>query len=144
MSEAPLLTTRNLRVTYPSDEGDFVAVRDISFTLGRERLGIVGESGSGKSTTGRAIMGLVPHPGRVEADELKLGDVDLRGPVSKRGPRRALTPGPALIETSCSSACAGRGEMTAPPGGATAGDREPGRPSVRTRAYARRVIACMK
>ncbi len=77
MSEAPLLSVRDLRVTYPSDEGDFVAVRDISFTLGRERLGIVGESGSGKSTTGRAIMGLVAQPGRVEAKELKLGDTDL-------------------------------------------------------------------
>ena len=77
MSEAPLLSVRNLRVTYPSDEGDFVAVRNLSFTLGRERLGIVGESGSGKSTTGRAIMGLVAHPGRIEADELKLGDTDL-------------------------------------------------------------------
>jgi peptide/nickel transport system ATP-binding protein len=87
MSEAPLLSVRNLRVTYPGDEGDFVAVRDISFTLGRERLGIVGESGSGKSTTGRAIMGLVPHPGRVEADELKLGDADLLG-LDEKGFRR--------------------------------------------------------
>jgi peptide/nickel transport system ATP-binding protein len=77
MSEAPLLSVKNLRVTFPSDEGDFVAVRNISFTLGRERLGIVGESGSGKSTTGRAIMGLVAQPGRVEADELRLGDSDL-------------------------------------------------------------------
>jgi peptide/nickel transport system ATP-binding protein len=87
MSEVPLLSVRNLRVTYPSDEGDFVAVRDISFSLGRERLGIVGESGSGKSTTGRAIMGLVPHPGRVEADELKLGDTDLMK-LDEKGFRR--------------------------------------------------------
>ncbi|MBV9516721.1 MAG: ATP-binding cassette domain-containing protein, partial [Hyphomicrobiales bacterium] len=59
MSDTPLLTLRNLRVVYPGDEGDLVAVRNVSFDLGRERLGIVGESGSGKSTTGRAIMGLV-------------------------------------------------------------------------------------
>jgi peptide/nickel transport system ATP-binding protein len=77
MSDAPLLTVRNLRVTYPSDEGDFHAVRNVSFTLGRERLGIVGESGSGKSTTGRAIMGLVSETGRITADEMRLGDVDL-------------------------------------------------------------------
>jgi peptide/nickel transport system ATP-binding protein len=87
MSEVPLLTVKNLRVTYPSDEGDFVAVRNISFALGRERLGIVGESGSGKSTTGRAIMGLVPQPGRVEADELKLGDTDLLG-LDEKGFRK--------------------------------------------------------
>ncbi|MCW3475840.1 ABC transporter ATP-binding protein [Limobrevibacterium gyesilva] len=87
MSDAPLLTVRNLRVVYPSDEGDFRAVRNVSFTLGRERLGIVGESGSGKSTTGRAIMGLVPEPGRVEADLLRLGDTDLRT-LNERGFRK--------------------------------------------------------
>jgi peptide/nickel transport system ATP-binding protein len=83
----PLLSVRNLRVTFPSERGDFVAVRDLSFTLGRERLGIVGESGSGKSTTGRAIMGLVPEPGRVAADELRLGDTDLTK-LSQHGFRR--------------------------------------------------------
>lgn len=87
MSDAPLLSLRNLRVVYPGDEGDFHAVRNISFTLGRERLGIVGESGSGKSTTGRAIMGLIPHPGRVEADEMRLGDTDLTR-LDERGFRR--------------------------------------------------------
>jgi peptide/nickel transport system ATP-binding protein len=77
MTESQLLTVRNLRVVYPSDEGDVEAVRNVSFTVGRERLGIVGESGSGKSTTGRAIMGLVPLPGRVEAEEMRLGGDDL-------------------------------------------------------------------
>jgi len=82
-----LLAVRNLSVTYPGDDGDVRAVRNVSFTLGRERLGIVGESGSGKSTTGRAIMGLVGQPGRIEADELRLGDTDLRG-LSERGFRK--------------------------------------------------------
>ena len=83
----PLLSVRNLSVTYPGDDGDVRAVRNVSFTLGRERLGIVGESGSGKSTTGRAIMGLVGHPGRIEADELRLGDTDLAH-LSERGFRK--------------------------------------------------------
>src|SRR3954451_6272209 len=87
MSGGSLLTVRNLRVVYPGDDGDFRAVRNVSFSLGRERLGIVGESGSGKSTTGRAIMGLVPQPGRVEADELRLGDIDLLR-LSERGFRK--------------------------------------------------------
>jgi len=87
MTAAPLLTLRNLRVTFPGPHGDVAAVRNVSFTLGRERLGIVGESGSGKSTTGRAIMGLVPPPGRFTADEMRLGDTDLRG-LSERGFRR--------------------------------------------------------
>jgi len=83
----PLLRVRNLSVTYPSDNGDFRAVRNVSFNLGRERLGIVGESGSGKSTTGRAIMGLVRHPARVQSDELMLGTTDLRT-TSERGFRK--------------------------------------------------------
>ena len=87
MSEAPLLTVRNLRVVYPGDEGDFAAVRNVSFTLERERLGIVGESGSGKSTTGRAIMGLVPAPGRVSADEMRFAGEDLLR-LDERGFRR--------------------------------------------------------
>jgi peptide/nickel transport system ATP-binding protein len=87
MTGAPLLTVRNLRVSFPGEQGEVHAIRHVSFTLGRERLGIVGESGSGKSTTGRAIMGLVPAPGRVAADELRLGSTDLRG-LSERGFRR--------------------------------------------------------
>jgi peptide/nickel transport system ATP-binding protein len=90
-----LLTIRKLRVTYPGDDGDFHAVRDISFTLGRERLGIVGESGSGKSTTGRAIMGLVAAPGHVTAETLRLGETDLlalneRETRKLRGKRMAM------------------------------------------------------
>ncbi|RNF35025.1 ABC transporter ATP-binding protein [Paracoccus methylarcula] len=67
-----LLQVRNLRVTFPSRQGEFHAVRGVSFDLGRERLGVVGESGSGKSMTGRAILGLIRPPGRVTADRLEL------------------------------------------------------------------------
>ncbi|MTE00383.1 ATP-binding cassette domain-containing protein [Paracoccus sp. YIM 132242] len=67
-----LLSVRNLRVTFPTRQGTFEAVRGVSFDLGRERLGVVGESGSGKSMTGRAILGLVRPPGRVTADRMEL------------------------------------------------------------------------
>ena len=46
------------------------AVRGISFSVGRERVGIVGESGSGKSMTGRAIMRLVRPPGEATAKSI--------------------------------------------------------------------------
>src|SRR6185503_20194690 len=72
---------------YSGDDGDVRAVRNVGFTLGRERLGIVGESGSGKSTTGRAIMALVGQSARIAADELRLGDTDLRG-LGERGLRK--------------------------------------------------------
>lgn len=67
-----LLSVQNLRVTFPTRQAAFEAVRGVSFDLGRERLGVVGESGSGKSMTGRAILGLVRPPGRVTADRMEL------------------------------------------------------------------------
>ena len=69
---APLLSVRDLRVTFPTRQGVFEAVRGVGFDLGRERLGVVGESGSGKSMTGRAILGLIRPPGLVTADRMEL------------------------------------------------------------------------
>ena len=72
-----LLDVENLRVTFPTRTGRVEAVRGVSFTLGRERLGIVGESGSGKSQTGRAIMGLTPGQAEISADRLEFSGIDL-------------------------------------------------------------------
>ncbi|MCJ8507284.1 ABC transporter ATP-binding protein [Rhizobium lemnae] len=80
---SPLLTVENLRVSFPTRTGEVNAVRGVSFTLGRERLGIVGESGSGKSQTGRAIMGLTPGHAKITADRLNFDGVDLLS-ASKR------------------------------------------------------------
>ena len=73
-----LLTVEDLRITFPTRKGPSEVVRGVSFTLGRERLGIVGESGSGKSQTGRAILGLTPPPGVATAARLEFDGVDLR------------------------------------------------------------------
>jgi peptide/nickel transport system ATP-binding protein len=76
----PMLVVEDLRVSFPNrDGGRTEAVRGVSFTLGRERLGIVGESGSGKSQTGRAILGLTAPEGRVTAKRLAFNGVDLLG-----------------------------------------------------------------
>ena len=73
----PLLAVEDLRVEFPTRVGLVRAVRGVSFTLGREKLGIVGESGSGKSQTGRAILRLVAPPGRLTAKRLEFDGVDL-------------------------------------------------------------------
>ncbi|MCB1399992.1 MAG: ABC transporter ATP-binding protein [Rhodobacteraceae bacterium] len=82
-----LLAVENLRVTFPTRQGPSEVVRGVSFTLGRERLGIVGESGSGKSQTGRALLGLTPAPGWASADRLEFDGTDLRS-LSPRDWRR--------------------------------------------------------
>jgi len=87
-----MLEVENLRVAYPAREGGFnEVVRGVSFTLGRERLGIVGESGSGKSQTGRAILGLTAEGGRVTADALRLSGRDLLSMAPRE--RRSLRGG---------------------------------------------------
>jgi microcin C transport system ATP-binding protein len=89
MSE-PLLTVRDLSVTFNLSGGGVEAVRGVSFEIRKgETLALVGESGSGKSVTALSILQLLPYPlaahpsgsirfkGRdlVAADERTLRDV---------------------------------------------------------------------
>ncbi|MEE9313025.1 MAG: ABC transporter ATP-binding protein [Rhizobiaceae bacterium] len=67
-----LLDVEDLWVQFPTRSGLFDAVRGVSFSLGKERLGIVGESGSGKSMTGRALLRLIRKPGIVKAKRMDL------------------------------------------------------------------------
>lgn len=84
MTDAPLLDVENLWVKFRTRTGVFDAVRGISFTLGKERLGIVGESGSGKSMTGRAVLRLIRPPGFIEADRLNVHGEDVLSLPEKR------------------------------------------------------------
>ncbi|AHK04957.1 ABC transporter ATP-binding protein (plasmid) [Agrobacterium tumefaciens] len=72
-----ILTVENMSVEFPTLSGVTTAVRDVSFTIGREKIGIIGESGSGKSTTGRAIMQLQPPQAIVKASRIQFEDIDL-------------------------------------------------------------------
>ncbi|MFD0401168.1 dipeptide ABC transporter ATP-binding protein [Kitasatospora sp. NPDC059811] len=74
---APVLSVRDLSVSFPSEAGPVEAVRGIGFDLlpGRT-LGIVGESGSGKSATALAVMGLLPPTARL-GGRILLGGRDL-------------------------------------------------------------------
>ena len=80
----PLLTAQNLRVQFRTLAGPIEAVRGVSFTIGREKVGIIGESGSGKSMTGRAIMRLLGPSAQIMADKLLFEDVDLLAASEKQ------------------------------------------------------------
>ena len=42
-SNSPILTVEDLRVGFPTPRGTVEAVRGISFTIGRNKVGIVGD-----------------------------------------------------------------------------------------------------
>jgi oligopeptide/dipeptide ABC transporter ATP-binding protein len=72
----PLLEVRQLSVGY----GRRLAVWAVDLVLRPgEVLGLVGESGAGKSTIGRAIVRLLPEPGRVVAGTVRFRGRDLLG-----------------------------------------------------------------
>lgn len=71
-----LLIADRLSVLLPAPQ-PVALVKEISFSMGQERLALVGESGSGKSLTARALMGLLPPPLQVRAQRLTLGGDEL-------------------------------------------------------------------
>lgn len=72
-----LLSVEDLWVRFPTRSGTVDAVRGISFSVGRERVGIVGESGSGKSMTGRSILRLIRPPGQMDAKAIRFNGDNL-------------------------------------------------------------------
>lgn len=76
---APLLSVRNLTIAFPSLHASVPAVRGVNFDVGREKVGIIGESGSGKSTTGRALMRLLPKSTKITADRLAFQGEEVLG-----------------------------------------------------------------
>jgi peptide/nickel transport system ATP-binding protein len=72
-----LVEIRNLRIQFPTATGFSDAVRNVSLTLGQEKLGIVGESGSGKSLTARSILRLLPSNAVITAEKLAFDGTDI-------------------------------------------------------------------
>ena len=85
----PLLSLRDVRVTFRTADGLITPVDGVSFDIARgETLALVGESGCGKSLTALTILRLIESPGRIEpgsqilfdgSDVLTLDDKALRG-----------------------------------------------------------------
>ena len=73
----PLLSVRDLHVTYRSEAGPVPAVRGVSFELApSETLGLAGESGCGKSTIAGALLKVLP-PGTEVTGEVLLDGEDI-------------------------------------------------------------------
>ena len=74
----PLLQVCGLTVRFDLESGTIVPVKDVHVDLAEgEIVGVVGESGSGKSLTALALAQLVPHPGVVSADYVRLRGEDI-------------------------------------------------------------------
>ncbi len=70
MSE-PLIEVKDLRVEFDVRAGIVKAVDGLTMTINRgETLGVIGESGCGKSITARAILQMIPKPGKVTQGEI--------------------------------------------------------------------------
>src|SRR5438445_10026802 len=79
MNDGNILSVKDLRTYFWTEDGTGKAVDGISFALRRgETLGIVGESGSGKSVTNLSIIRLIPNPpGKIVAGEVVFNGQDL-------------------------------------------------------------------
>ncbi len=71
----PLLSVRDLHVTYPTDAGPLPAVRGVSLDLAPgDTLGLAGESGCGKSSLAAALLRLLPRGAKVSGEVLLEGE----------------------------------------------------------------------
>ncbi|WP_136519868.1 MULTISPECIES: ABC transporter ATP-binding protein [Cellulomonas] len=97
-SGAPLLSIRDLEVTFRTEAGSAVAVRGASFDVhAGQTVAVVGESGSGKSTTAAAVIGLLAGNGSVTGGSILFDGEDLTtlGPDAMhrlRGSRIGMVP----------------------------------------------------
>ena len=72
MVNDPILSVGRLTVGFESRHGLSEVLHGVSFDLHRGKTTcIVGESGSGKSVTARAILNMVPRPGRITGGSIR-------------------------------------------------------------------------
>jgi len=75
---ASLLSVKNLQVKFATRKSFVTAVDDFSLNIDPgECVGLVGESGCGKTTSGLAVMRLLPGNGHIASGTIELEGVDL-------------------------------------------------------------------
>ncbi|MFA7430105.1 MAG: ATP-binding cassette domain-containing protein, partial [Rhodospirillaceae bacterium] len=80
----PVLSIRDLRVTFGEGERAVEAVRGVSFDLERGKtLALVGESGSGKSVTALSVLQLLSYPFARQSGSIRLDGQELVGAPEK-------------------------------------------------------------
>lgn len=73
-----ILEVKDLTVEFQIGKNFLTAVNNVNFGLGQQdSLGLVGESGCGKSTTGYALMNLLPKNGRISNGKVLINGVDI-------------------------------------------------------------------
>jgi len=94
----PVLTIRDLSVSFATTRGAVEAVRHVSLEVAAgETVAIVGESGSGKSTLAASVNRLLPENGRITSGTVTVGDLDITAASEKamthiRGNRIGMVP----------------------------------------------------
>lgn len=67
----PLVEIKDLHVQFEVRDGIIQGVDGFTLTINRgETLGVIGESGCGKSVTAKAVMQMVPKPGKITGGEI--------------------------------------------------------------------------
>jgi peptide/nickel transport system ATP-binding protein len=69
--DEPLMEVKDLKVEFDVREGTVKAVDGFNLTIRRgQTVGVIGESGCGKSVTARAILAMIPKPGKITNGEI--------------------------------------------------------------------------
>jgi len=79
-AQLPILSVKDLKVHFHTDEGIVKAVDGVSFDImPGKTMGVVGESGCGKSTLGRTLLQIIEKPGLIDSGTIILRSEDEDG-----------------------------------------------------------------